>query len=188
MDVVGHIHDAALFIHLQIGIAEVAGLRRTNLRQVGPGGDVLLQYLLQRQIDDQIAVCQHHILLPDLPQVLQHAAQCLHLSPEASGGVAALGIGEGRQQRQPAPITAQIPAAAVAQMIQHTLALAVHDDAHIVDPGVDHVGEHKVHHPVVAAEGHGAGDAVGDQVPQPRGLSVRKDDAVHGVVHAFTSP
>ena len=42
VDVVGHIHDAALFIHLQIGIAGVAGLRCTNLRQVGPGGDVLL--------------------------------------------------------------------------------------------------------------------------------------------------
>ena len=33
----------------------------------------------------------------------------------------------------------------IGQMIQHTLALAMHDDAHVVDPGVDHVGEHKVH-------------------------------------------
>jgi len=67
VDVVGHIHDTALFIHLQIGIAGVAGLRRAYLRQVGPGGDMRLQYLLQRQVDDQIAVRQHHILLPDLP-------------------------------------------------------------------------------------------------------------------------
>ena len=35
---------------------------------------------------------------------------------------------------------------------------------------------------------YGKPTGLGDLIAQPRGLSVRKDDAVHGVVHAFTSP
>ena len=81
-----------------------------------------------------------------------------------------------RHRRTPAAASgrgcgSRIPTFAAAQVIQHTLALAVHDDAHVPDAGVDHVGEHKVHHPIVAAEGHGAVDAVLDQLPSPFAFS-----------------
>ena len=60
-------------------------------------------------------------------------------------------------------------------------------DAHIPDAGIDHVGEHKVHHPIVAAEGDGAVDALLDELPQSGFLFVGENDAVHSV-HASTSP
>ena len=71
-------------------------------------------------------------------------------------------------------------------MIQHGLALAVHDDAHIGDTGVDHGGQHKVDDPVIPRKGDGAVDAVGDQLPQIRLLFVGKDDPVHSF-HGRTS-
>ena len=51
--------------------------------------------------------------------------------------------------------------------------------------GIDHVGEHKVHHPIVAPEGDGTVDAVLDQLPQPGFLLIGENDAVHSV-HAST--
>ena len=114
-----------------------------------------------------------------MAQVLDHTSQRLHLAPEGAHHAPALIVGKGRQQFQAAALAAEIPALAGAQMIQHTLALAVHDDAHIGDPGVDHIGEHEVHHPVVAAEGQGAVDTVGRQLPQTGLFSIGEDDTVH---------
>ena len=122
---------------------------------------------------------------PDaIPGVVRGAAG---LAPEPARVAPPLGIGEGRQQGQAAVVAAQVPAFAGAQVVQHALALAVHDDAHIPDAGIDHVGEHKVHHPIVAAEGDGAVDALLDELPQSGFLFIGKYDAVHSV-HASTSP
>ena len=72
-------------------------------------------------------------------------------------------------------------------MVQHTLALAVHDNAHVPDTGAHHVGQHKIHHAIVAPEGDGTVDAVLDQLPQSGFLFIGENDAVH-TVHASTSP
>ena len=53
-----------------------------------------LQHILQRQVDDHIAVGQHRILLPDAAQVIAHAAKSLHLAPELAAVLPMLGIGE----------------------------------------------------------------------------------------------
>ena len=138
-----------------------------------------VQHVPQRQIGHQIAVGQHHIILPDVTQILNDAAQRLHLAPEGADGAPALAVSEGGQQLQSAGFAAQVPAFAGAQMVQNTLALAVHDDAHVGDTGVDHVGQDEIDHPVIAAEGQRAVDAVGGQLAQPRLLSVGEDDTVH---------
>ena len=145
------------------------------------------QHVVQGQVHHQVAVGQHHIVLPDVLEIVHHAAQGLHLAPEPACVAPPLGIGEGRQQSQAAVVAAEVPAFAGAQVVQHALALAVHDDAHVPDAGIDHVGEHKVHHPIVAAEGDGAVDALLDELPQSGFLFIGKYDAVHSV-HASTSP
>ena len=147
-----------------------------------------LQHTGQGQIGHQIAVGQHHIVLPDVAQVFNDAAQCLHLAPECPHHAPALAVGEGGQQLQAAGLAAQIPAFAGTQMIQHALALAVHDNAHVGDPGIDHVGQDKVHHPVIAAKGQRAVDTVGGQLTQTRLLSIGEDDPVHSLHCAASFP
>ena len=71
-------------------------------------------------------------------------------------------------------------------MVKQTLALAVHDNAHIAHTGVDHIAEHEVHHAVVPGKRQRAVDPVLDQFAQAGFFLIGKDDAVHGV-HAFTS-
>ena len=137
------------------------------------------QHVPQRQIGHQVTVRQHHIVLPDVAQKLDDASQRLHLAPEGPHRAPALTVREGGQQLQSAGLAAEIPAFAGAQMIQHTLALAVHDHAHVGDTGVDHVGQHKVHHPEIAAEGQRAMNAVGGQLAQSRLFSIGEDDPVH---------
>ena len=185
--VVGHVHDAPGVIQLEIGVTLQARQRGAHRRQVGAGVNMIPQHVVQGKIDDQVAVGQHHIILTDVLEIVHDAAQSLHLAPEAAGVAPPLGIGEGRQQGKTAVVAAQVPAFAGAQMVQHTLALAVHDDAHIPDAGAHHVGQHKVHHAIVAPEGDGTVDAVLDQLPQPGFLLIGENDAVH-TVHASTSP
>ena len=185
--VVGHVHNAPGVIQLKIGVAFRPRQRGAHRRHVRAGGDVVPQHVVQGQVHHQVAVGQHHIILPDVLEIVHHAAQGLHLAPEPACVAPPLGIGEGRQQSQAAVVAAEVPAFAGAQVVQHALALAVHDDAHVPDAGIDHVGEHKVHHPIVAAEGDGAVDALLDELPQSGFLFVGENDAVHSV-HASTSP
>ena len=144
------------------------------------------QHVLQRYVDDRVAVRQHHIVLPDALEIVHHAVQRLHPAAELPVAVAALVIGEGGQQRQSAEVAAEIPALSAAQMIQQRLALAVHDHAHVRDTGVDHAGEDKVDDPVIAAKGDGAAYPVFDQLPQSVLLFVGEDDPVQSL-HLRTS-
>ena len=184
--IIGRINDAAVIVQLEIDVLAAAQGGRTNGGDIRFCGDMALQHILQRQVDDHIAVGQHRILLPDAAQVIAHAAKSLHLAPELAAVLPMLGIGEGRQQRQAAVIAAQVPAFAAAQMVKQTLALAVHDNAHIAHTGVDHIAEHEVHHTVVPGKRQRAVDPVLDQFAQAGFFLIGKDDAVHGV-HAFTS-
>ena len=144
------------------------------------------QHVLQRQVDDQIAVRQQHVILPDALEVVHDAGQGLHLAAVLAARAPLFVVGKGGQQRQAAVVAAEIPALAGAQMIQHGLALAVHDDAHVCDTGVDHGGEHEVDDPIVSGKGDGAVDAVGDELPQVRPLFIGEDDPVH-TFHGRTS-
>ena len=184
--IVGGVRDAARLIQCKVGIRHIAGDGGAYRRHVRAGLDMAAQHILQRQVDDKVAVRQQHIVLPDALEVVHHARQCLHLAPVLAAGAPALVIRKGGQQRQAAVVEAEIPALAGAKMIQHRLALAVHDDAHVRDTGVDHGGQHKVDDPVIPAEGDGAVDAVGDQLPQIRPLLVGEDDPVHSF-HGRTS-
>ena len=186
--VVGGVHDAAGVVHLEIGVVTVAGDGGAHAGHVGAGGHVVVQHLLQGQVDDEVAVGQHHVVLADVAQVVHHVAQSLHLAPEVTVVAPALVVGEGGQQLQAAVVAAQAPALAGAQMVQHGLALALHDDAHVGDAGVDEVGQHEIHHPVFTGEGNGAVYAGLDQFPQVGCLLVGEDDAMHSVHLAFSFP
>ena len=186
IDIVSGVDDAAGIVQLEVGVAALAGHRGAHAGHVGTGLHMVTQHIVQRDVDDQITVGQHHVLLTDiLHQIVQHAGQSLHLAAELANAAAVLSIGKGRQQRQTAVLAAQVPALAVAQMVQHALALALHDDAHILHAGVDHIGEHEVHHAVLTADGNGAMDSVLDQLTQARLFLIREDNSVHSF-HAYT--
>ena len=122
---------------------------------------------------------------PDaIPGVVRGAAG---LAPEPARVAPPLGIGEGRQQGQAAVVAAEIPALARAEVIHHALALAVHDDAHVAHPGVDHAREREIHHAVGPRERNRPVDAVLDQLAQLRLLFIGENNPVHAV-HASTSP
>ena len=177
--VIGCVHDAAGIIQSKIGVAALARMAGAHAGHIRAGGNMSGQHVPQRQIGHQVTVRQHHIVLPDVAQKLDDASQRLHLAPEGPHRAPALTVREGGQQLQSAGLAAEIPALAGAQMIQHTLTLAVHDHANIGDTGIDHVGQHKVHHPVIAAEGQRTVDAVGGQLTQSRLFSIGEDDPVH---------
>ena len=126
-------------------------------------------------------------LLPDAAQIVHHARKRFHAPAEAPVPAAALAVGKRRQQRQAAVVAAEIPALARAEVIHHALALAVHDDAHVAHPGVDHAREREIHHAVVPRERDRPVDAVLDQLAQLRLLFIGENNPVHAV-HASTSP
>ena len=139
------LHHPAGFIQVQIQAVPCGG--GTHHSDVRAGLYMRLQHRFQIDIQGHIAVRQEHIVLPDMAQVILHHVQCLQLAPEAAVAPGAV-IGEHRQQRQAAEAAGEIPTLAAAQVIHHALALAVHNDAHVPDAGVDHVREDEVHHPV----------------------------------------
>ena len=98
--VVSHVHNAPGVIQLKIGVAFRPRQGGAHRRHVRAGGDVIPQHVVQGQVHHQVAVGQHHIVLPDVLEIVHHAAQGLHLAPEAAGVAPPLGIGEGRQQGQ----------------------------------------------------------------------------------------
>ena len=120
------------------------------------GADMLLQNIRQREVGHQVALHQHHIILPDLVQVVPDAGQGFHFAPEGRNAPLVKVI-EGRQQVQAAPLPGHIPHLAAAHMIQHTLIPAVEYHTHIGNTCVQQVGQGKVHRPVPASKGHRRG-------------------------------
>ena len=141
--------------------------------------------VLERDVDDQVAVGQDHVGLADALQVGAHPGQGLHLAPELPDNAGLL-IGEGGQQLQPAVHPAQIPVLAGAQVVQQALVPAVEHHAHVGDPGVDHAAEDEVDDAVAPREGDGSGHPVGGQIPQIVVLLVGEDDSVQAF-HLRTS-
>lgn len=79
--IVGGVRDAARLIQCKVGVRHIAGDGGAYRRHVRAGLDMAAQHVLQRQVDDKVAVRQQHIVLPDALEVVDHARQCLHLAP-----------------------------------------------------------------------------------------------------------
>ena len=181
------VRDAPGLVELKIGVVRIARLRRADGGDVRARLDVRVQHVPQREVRHEVAVGQDDVLLPDAAQIVHHARKRFHAPAEAPVPAAALAVGKRRQQRQAAVVAAEIPALARAEVIHHALALAVHDDAHVAHPGVDHAREREIHHAVVPRERDRPVDAVLDQLAQLRLLFIGENNPVHAV-HASTSP
>ena len=125
------------------------------------------------------------MILADILQIGAYPVQGLHLSPE-SAVIPVLYCGKGGQQPQTAVDAAQIPVLPAAQMVQQALVVAVEDDPHVKHAGVYQIAQHKVDHPVPAAEGHRGGRAVLRQLPQGGILIICKNQSVQAF-HLRTS-
>ena len=168
--------------HVALAV-QVAGAHGGDVRA---GGQVGLVHVLQGQVDDQVAVRQHHVALPDVLQVGAHPRQGLHPAPVLPGAVHQVVIGEGGQQAQAPVLPAQVPVLAGAQVVQQALVVALDGDAHVGDAGVDHAAEDEVDEAVAPREGDGGGHAGLRQLPQAGPLLIGEDDSMQSF-HLDTS-
>ena len=99
VETVGRVGDAPAAVQPEIGVLPVAACGGAHRRDVRAGGNMPRQHVLQRYVDDRVAVRQHHIVLPDALEIVHHAVQRLYPAAELPVAVAALVIGEGGQQR-----------------------------------------------------------------------------------------
>ena len=146
---------------------------------------MVLENVRQVEVGHQIPLHQHHIVLPDLVQIVPDACQGLHFAPEG-GHAPVVKVIEGGQEMEAAPLPGHIPHLAAAHMVQHALIPAMEHQAHIGNACVQQVGKGEVHRPVTAAEGHGRAGAALRQLPQLRALVVSENDAMK-TVHFSTS-
>ena len=146
-----------------------------------------VQHALERQVDDEVAVGQDDIFLPDALQIRPHARERVELAAEGFAAVLAL-VGKRRQKLEPPVLARHIPGLAVADMVDETLIVAVQHDADIRDARVVHIGEHEVDGAVAPAERHGAGHTLLRQLTKAGRLFIGKDNTVQAVHRTVSFP
>ena len=148
---------------------------------------VRLQHLLERQIDDEVAVGEDDVLLPNLPQVRTHARERVDLAAEHRAAVFSL-VGKGLQELEPAISARHVPCLAVADVVNETLIVAVQHDADIRNARVVHIGEHEVDRAVAPAKGYGAGHTLLRQLAKAGCFRIGKDNTVQSVHRTVSFP
>ena len=180
--------DAARLVDGEIrGVFHKLAALGADTGDVRAAFDVRVQHLLQRQIDDKVAVGQDDVLLPDLVQVRPHARERLHLAAEFLHAELAR-VGKGRQQLETAVLARHVPRLAAADVVEQALIVAVQHNADVCDARARHVGEHEVDHAVAPAERHRAGHARFGQLAKAGSLFIGKDDAVQSVHRTVSFP
>ena len=113
MHIEQHLPDASVRVLFKVGaVFRGEAVISADGGDVGMGADMLLQNIRQREVGHQVALHQHHIILPDALEVVYDAGQRLHPAPELAVAAPPLRVGKGRQQRQSAEVAAEIPALA----------------------------------------------------------------------------
>ena len=146
-----------------------------------------VQHILEREVDDEVAVGQDDVLLPNFAQVRPHARERFELAAEVFAAEAAR-VGKGRQQLEAAVLARHVPRLAVADVVEQALVVAVQHDADVRDARALHVGEHEVDRAVAPAERHGAGHALLGQLAKAGRFFIGKDDAVQSVHRTVSFP
>lgn len=72
--------------------------------------------VLEGEVDDNIAVCQEHVVLPDVLKVGLHSGQDIHLSPGLSVDFLG-GQRIGGEQAHAAGVPGQVPVLSRAQVV-----------------------------------------------------------------------
>ena len=157
----------------------------THHSHVGPGGDVLLQYLGHGQVNSDIAPAHDNIVLADILKISGYAGQSLHVAPILAASLAL--ISEGGQDAQAAVFAGQVPVLPGSQVIQQRLIALMDHQPHVGDTRVDIAGQHEIDQAVPPAKGQGAGVAGPGQLSQIGVRAIGEENAVE-IIHARSPP
>ena len=171
-------HDG---VEAGLGILRLQGAEHGDIRAAG---DVVFQGGPVVDVAHHIGVGQQDVGRGgDGLQVVQRVAQVIHFAPVVGAGV--LG-GEGGQDLKPAVFAVQVILLGIVQMLHQGLIVLGGQHAHVGNAGVDHVGQHEIHHAVASAEGDRGHIAVVSKGAELVGVQLGENNTSH--VHSGHPP